>query len=70
MGPELMSNFRSQASRFGAEFITAKVTSVDFSERQVGACSLCQVLGGGPRLSHPIHRRYRPPPARGGRGGH
>ena len=33
MGPELMSNFRSQASRFGAEFITAKVTSVDFSER-------------------------------------
>ena len=35
MGPELMSNFRSQASRFGAEFITAKVTSVDFSERPV-----------------------------------
>ena len=33
MGPELMSNFRSQASRFGAEFITSKVTSVDFSER-------------------------------------
>ena len=33
MGPELMTNFRSQASRFGAEFITNKVTSVDFSER-------------------------------------
>ena len=33
MGPELMSHFRSQASRFRAEFITAKVTSVDFSER-------------------------------------
>jgi thioredoxin reductase (NADPH) len=33
MGPELMMNFRSQASRFGAEFITSKVTSVDFSAR-------------------------------------
>ena len=33
MGPELMTNFRSQASRFGAEFITSKVTRVDFSER-------------------------------------
>jgi thioredoxin reductase (NADPH) len=33
MGPELMQNMREQASRFGAEFITAKVTAVDFSER-------------------------------------
>ncbi len=33
MGPELMTNMREQASRFGAEFITAKVTSIDFSER-------------------------------------
>ena len=33
MGPELMSNFRAQASRFGAEFVTAKVTDIDFSER-------------------------------------
>jgi thioredoxin reductase (NADPH) len=33
MGPELMTNFRSQASRFGAEFITSKVTRVDFSAR-------------------------------------
>lgn len=33
MGPELMSNMREQASRFGAEFITAKVTLIDFSER-------------------------------------
>jgi thioredoxin reductase (NADPH) len=33
MGPELMQNMREQASRFGAEFITAKVTSIDFSER-------------------------------------
>src|SRR5829696_3509615 len=33
MGPELMLNFRAQAERFGAEFITEKVTRVDFSER-------------------------------------
>jgi thioredoxin reductase (NADPH) len=33
MGPELMVNFREQAMRFGAEFITEKVTAVDFSER-------------------------------------
>ena len=33
MGPELMMNFRSQAQRFGAEFITEKVTRVDFDSR-------------------------------------
>ncbi|MEY4166039.1 MAG: thioredoxin reductase [Actinomycetota bacterium] len=33
MGPELMGRFREQASRFGAEFITEKVTKVDFSSR-------------------------------------
>jgi len=33
MGPELMANFRSQAKRFGAEFLTDDVTKVDFSER-------------------------------------
>ena len=32
-GPELMTNFRSQAERFGAQFHTAKVTRVDFSDR-------------------------------------
>jgi thioredoxin reductase (NADPH) len=31
MGPELMGNMRAQAERFGAEFITTKVTRVDFS---------------------------------------
>jgi len=36
MGPELMMNFRSQAERFGAEFLTAKVTDVDFSSRPFG----------------------------------
>ncbi|MCU1364711.1 MAG: trxB [Ilumatobacteraceae bacterium] len=33
MGPELMVNFREQAMRFGAEFVTEKVTAIDFSER-------------------------------------
>ncbi len=33
MGPELMMNFRAQAERFGAEFLTEKATRVDFSER-------------------------------------
>jgi thioredoxin reductase (NADPH) len=33
MGPELMMKMREQAARFGAEFLTAKVTKVDFSQR-------------------------------------
>ncbi|MEN9822024.1 MAG: thioredoxin-disulfide reductase [Ilumatobacteraceae bacterium] len=33
MGPELMMRMREQASRFGAEFLTEKVTRVDFSAR-------------------------------------
>lgn len=33
MGPELMMRFREQAIRFGAEFVTEKVTRIDFSER-------------------------------------
>ena len=33
MGPELMMNFRTQAERFGAKFLTEKVTTVDFSAR-------------------------------------
>jgi thioredoxin reductase (NADPH) len=33
MGPELMQRFRGQAGRFGADFLTAKVTKVDFSQR-------------------------------------
>ncbi|MFM2070222.1 MAG: thioredoxin reductase [Actinomycetota bacterium] len=33
MGPELMMRFREQAQRFGAEFLTAKATAIDFSER-------------------------------------
>jgi len=33
LGPEMMADFRRQAERFGAEFITDDVTRVDFSER-------------------------------------
>jgi thioredoxin reductase (NADPH) len=33
MGPEMMADFRRQAERFGAEFVTDDVTRVDFSEQ-------------------------------------
>jgi thioredoxin reductase (NADPH) len=33
LGPELMQRFRGQAERFGAEFVTAKATKVDLSQR-------------------------------------
>src|SRR5947208_3209909 len=33
MGPEMMSEFRHQAERFGAEFVTDDVTRVDLSEQ-------------------------------------
>ncbi|MDQ3867540.1 MAG: thioredoxin-disulfide reductase [Actinomycetota bacterium] len=33
LGPQMMQDFRAQAGRFGAEFVTDDVTRVDFSER-------------------------------------
>jgi thioredoxin reductase (NADPH) len=33
MGPTMMQDFRRQAERFGAEFLTEDVTKVDFSQR-------------------------------------
>jgi thioredoxin reductase (NADPH) len=36
MGPELMMAFREQAARFGAEYVTAKVSRVDLSARPFG----------------------------------
>ncbi|HET7855159.1 MAG TPA: FAD-dependent oxidoreductase, partial [Gaiellaceae bacterium] len=33
LGPEMMQDFRTQAERFGAEFLREDVTSVDFSQR-------------------------------------
>jgi thioredoxin reductase (NADPH) len=36
MGPEMMAEFRRQAERFGADFITDDVTRVDLAERPFG----------------------------------
>src|SRR5688500_15658354 len=33
LGPQMMQDFRAQAERFGAEFLTDDVTRVDFSEQ-------------------------------------
>jgi len=33
LGPQMMQDFRRQAERFGAEYVTDDVTAVDFSER-------------------------------------
>src|SRR5438045_6930808 len=33
MGPEMMADFRRQAERFGAEFVTDDVTRVELSEQ-------------------------------------
>ena len=49
MGPELMGNFRAQAARFGAEFLTAKVSKVDFSERPF------KVWVGDPNADEPTY---------------
>jgi thioredoxin reductase (NADPH) len=49
MGPELMVRFREQAARFGAEFITAKVTAVDFSTRPLRV-----MVGSTPHLADAV----------------
>ena len=36
LGPQMMADFRRQAERFGAEFVTDDVTRVDFSEQPLG----------------------------------
>ena len=56
IGPELMSKFREQAARFGAEFVTADADRVDVSERAV------RRLGRQHRV--PRRRRSSSPPAR------
>jgi len=50
MGPDLMGNFRAQAARFGAEFLTDKVTRIDFSSRPYG------LWVGDPSAPEPSYR--------------
>jgi len=50
MGPELMTSFRAQAARFGAEIITHKATRVDLSARPFG------VWLGDPDAAEPTYR--------------
>jgi thioredoxin reductase (NADPH) len=50
MGPELMSSMREQASRFGADIRTEKVTKVDLSSRPFG------VWVGDPDAAEPTYQ--------------
>jgi thioredoxin reductase (NADPH) len=50
MGPELMSSFRGQAARFGAEIVTVKATRVDLSS------SPFRIWTGDPQDSEPSVR--------------
>jgi len=50
MGPELMQTFREQAARFGAEYVTAKVSRVDLSSRPFA------VWVGDPDAAEPTYR--------------
>jgi thioredoxin reductase (NADPH) len=51
-GPELMANFRAQAARFGAEFLTAKVSRLDTTERPF------RVWVGDPDAPEPTYRAH------------
>ncbi len=46
MGPELMERMRKQAARFGTEFLTDNVTSVDLSQRPFEVRTSSDVLQG------------------------
>ncbi|MCU0267045.1 MAG: thioredoxin-disulfide reductase [Acidimicrobiales bacterium] len=52
MGPELMTRFREQALRFGAEILTEKVSRVDLSAQPYG------VWIGDPQAAEPTYRAH------------
>jgi thioredoxin reductase (NADPH) len=49
MGPELMTNMRAQAARFGAELVTTKATRVDLSARPF------RIWTGNPDTAEPTY---------------
>ncbi len=49
MGPQLMTDMRGQATRFGAEIVTAKVSRVDLGERPF------RIWVGDPEVPEPTH---------------
>src|SRR5687768_7843647 len=44
MGPELMETMRKQAARFGTEYLTDNVTSVDFSKKPIEVSTSSQTF--------------------------
>src|SRR5438105_6220627 len=48
-GPDLMANMRTQATRFGADMRTVKVSRVDFSQRPF------KIWVGDPNVDDPTH---------------
>ena len=61
LGPEMMRDFRRQAERFGAEFVTDDVTRVDFSEHPSASGSGTTSTAPSPSSSRPA----RPPASSG-----
>src|SRR5688572_33491919 len=47
MGPELMERMRKQAGRFGTEFVTDNVTSVDLSKRPFEITTSGETIAAG-----------------------
>jgi thioredoxin reductase (NADPH) len=52
MGPDLMGRFRAQAERFGADYLTAKATRVDFSRHPFKVWSTSP---SGGEIEHEAH---------------
>ncbi|MGI8492476.1 MAG: thioredoxin-disulfide reductase [Acidimicrobiales bacterium] len=53
MGPDLMASMRAQAARFGAEFVTTRVSRVDFAEQPL------RVWAPDPSTGAPIEHASR-----------